>query len=338
MAQEIKEQYFVLYACCFPVKGYQRSIICDTQRNDFIFIPNSLYEILTECKGLNLQQTYNRYEGEYNQEIDEYFAFLVEKEYGFFTDTPSLFPDIDLTFKNYALVNNAIVDIGERPAYDIQKVIRVLDDMFCEALQIRFPEQVSLPLLQSIAAMLEGSGFTTIEIVIFHGYLFTPEQIAALVRKHLRITSVLLFNSTEEKVFDEAGRLITFSAAAVDSVNDCGCVSPYYFSTHLRHIAEARSFNTCLHRKLAIDINGKVKNCPSIQHDFGYFDADKILNIIKMTAFRELWEMNKDKIEVCRDCEFRYICTDCRAFLKDAKNIYSKPEKCSYDPYTAKWG
>ncbi|MDR2057516.1 MAG: hypothetical protein LBP83_04405, partial [Dysgonamonadaceae bacterium] len=39
----------------------------------------------------------------------------------------------------------------------------------------------------------------------------------------------------------------------------------------------------------------------------------------------------------CKDCEFRYICTDCRAYLQDSNDIYSQPAKCNYNPYIAKW-
>lgn len=47
--------------------------------------------------------------------------------------------------------------------------------------------------------------------------------------------------------------------------------------------------------------------------------------------------ITKDKVSVCKDCEFRYICTDCRAFVSSPDDPYSKPAKCSYDPYTATW-
>jgi len=55
------------------------------------------------------------------------------------------------------------------------------------------------------------------------------------------------------------------------------------------------------------------------------------------TGFKDLWSINKDQIEVCKDCEFRYVCTDCRAFITDPDNRYSKPSTCTYDPYTAQW-
>jgi len=41
---------------------------------------------------------------------------------------------------------------------------------------------------------------------------------------------------------------------------------------------------------------------------------------------------NKDKIDVCKDCEYRYACLDCRCFRMN-EDIYSKPKKCKYNPY-----
>ena len=31
--------------------------------------------------------------------------------------------------------------------------------------------------------------------------------------------------------------------------------------------------------------------------------------------------MKKDSIKVCRDCEFRYICTDCRVYIEKEDDI-----------------
>jgi hypothetical protein len=53
--------------------------------------------------------------------------------------------------------------------------------------------------------------------------------------------------------------------------------------------------------------------------------------------FRSAWHIKKDMIKKCRDCEFRYACTDCRAYLEDPQDILSKPLKCGYDPYTGTW-
>ncbi|MNX99984.1 hypothetical protein D3C86_1324620 [compost metagenome] len=54
-------------------------------------------------------------------------------------------------------------------------------------------------------------------------------------------------------------------------------------------------------------------------------------------AFKEHWFTKKDDIAVCRDCEFRYVCTDCRAYVEDPADAYAKPLKCGYDPYANVW-
>ena len=53
--------------------------------------------------------------------------------------------------------------------------------------------------------------------------------------------------------------------------------------------------------------------------------------------FKKYWNIKKDDITKCKDCEFRYICTDCRVYIDDSEDIYSAPLKCGYDPYTGVW-
>ena len=40
---------------------------------------------------------------------------------------------------------------------------------------------------------------------------------------------------------------------------------------------------------------------------------------------------------LCKDCELRMVCTDCRAYTTDPSDMYSKPLKCGYDSYTNNW-
>lgn len=70
---------------------------------------------------------------------------------------------------------------------------------------------------------------------------------------------------------------------------------------------------------------------------FGHINKTSLKNVSLKDEFINLWSINKDQVLVCKDCEFRHICTDCRAYLKDPSDLYSKPLKCNYDPYTAQW-
>ena len=71
---------------------------------------------------------------------------------------------------------------------------------------------------------------------------------------------------------------------------------------------------------------------------YGNIRDTTLKEAIEKEGFKDMWFIHKDQIDVCKDCEFRHICTDCRAYIQDPNNIYSKPAKCSYDPYTATWG
>jgi hypothetical protein len=83
---------FKLFSCCFPVKGFSRSIICDTQRNSYDFIPNSLYNILIKYDGDTIAEIKSNYNHKFDNIIDDYFIFLQKKEYIFFTKEPDAFP------------------------------------------------------------------------------------------------------------------------------------------------------------------------------------------------------------------------------------------------------
>ena len=58
---------------------------------------------------------------------------------------------------------------------------------------------------------------------------------------------------------------------------------------------------------------------------------------MKEDGFKSLWGIKKENIDVCKDCEFRHLCTDCRAIIMEPENIFSQPAKCNYNPYLAKW-
>ena len=92
------------------------------------------------------------------------------------------------------------------------------------------------------------------------------------------------------------------------------------------------SHNSCLNRKISIDVDGAIKNCPSMSQNFGNIENTTLKESLKHSDFKNNWNITKDQVSVCKDCEFRYICTDCRAYVEKPENNYSKPLKCGYDP------
>ena len=50
----------------------------------------------------------------------------------------------------------------------------------------------------------------------------------------------------------------------------------------------------------------------------------------------DILNFSKDKIEGCRDCEYRYACFDCRPNSLSGE-IFEKPRYCTYEPKTGIW-
>src|ERR1051326_2487908 len=85
----------LLYSCCIPVRGAQRSIVCDLQRNSYVFIPNLIFEVLETYRGMGLNKLRRKF-AQNLETLEKYFTLLEKAEYLFFTDSPEKFPKINI--------------------------------------------------------------------------------------------------------------------------------------------------------------------------------------------------------------------------------------------------
>ena len=91
--------------------------------------------------------------------------------------------------------------------------------------------------------------------------------------------------------------------------------------------------HNCFGRRLYIATNLDVYPCVMerrISH--GSLRNNSLKNILNSNIF----EMTKDHINVCKDCEFRYCCHDCRPDSL-SNDVYAKPWYCTYNPYSGEW-
>ena len=336
------EPVFVLFACCAPVRGARRSVVCDLQRQSFHFIPNGLYEILTEHAGATVAEIRQRYGHEYDDEIDEYFEFLLHHELGFWCadpQGPERFPPLDLTWEAPERITNAILDVDERSDHDFAKILGELDDLGCKALEVRCFHRPALAELRALLDATRHGRLRSIDLLAGYSPELAPDALESLVKRYRRLSGVVIHSAPESRALapDSAGVVIRYRREAIDSPRCCGQIHPGYFAIDVETFAEAQRHNTCLNRKISIDARGEIRNCPSLPRSFGNVRATSLHSALAERDFKALWSINKNQIAVCKDCEFRYICTDCRAYLRDAGDLYSKPSKCTYDPYTAEW-
>ncbi|WP_170122719.1 grasp-with-spasm system SPASM domain peptide maturase [Mucilaginibacter oryzae] len=334
----------VMVANCIPVKGYSRSIIYDLYRETFDFIPNDLFDLISKYNKQELAQVFGDTPSEFHHVLDEYIHFLLEKEYILLTDRPNelaCFPDLNLEWDMPATITNAIIDIGSArfDIADYTGILRDLNDLGCTHLQFRFfPGYDHRMALELLGALNDLD--MLVEVLIPYDPSQPPGYYVNLYRQFQKIQSITVFDFHGNLDFFDSedyrpfAQYVRFTAEVISDQSHCGIISPAYFSVNIPMFTESLQFNSCLNRKVAVDQFGNIRNCPSLTKSYGLINDSDLKQVVHSEAFRECWTLNKDKISICRVCEFRYMCTDCRAFVPNATD---KPLRCSYNPITCEW-
>jgi SPASM domain peptide maturase of grasp-with-spasm system len=297
-------------------------------------------EILTEHKDKSVEYIKDYYDHEADDIIDEYFNTLLENELGFFTDEPHLFPEMSMEWRSPSVITNAIIDI-ENTIHDYRRVFEELDEFNCKSLEVRCFEAIDLNDLTSMLEPTLDSRLSNISLILKVDPSLTEKAIEKLAKDNKRINSITVHSATEDNSYaieiGKSGTDVAFIEQQIDSSNHCGVIHTNYFYINEQSVTEALKHNSCLNRKISIDTDGSIKNCPSILKNYGNIKDTTLTEAIAHKDFKDLWGVTKDKIDTCKDCEFRYICSDCRAFVEEPENKHSKPLKCGYDPYTGEW-
>lgn len=324
---------FKLFACCLMTRGASRTSITDVQRGKIYFIPNALFDLLSENSDLTIASAKAKYENKFDEEIDEYFNYLVENELGFFCDNPNSFPPISLDWERPEIITNALIDIDENSNYDVRKFLSDIQQLGCKNIEIRIFGGYNIDGVTALCNEFEDSIFRFVSIIVKYHKTLCVQTIQLLMNRYPRIQNFVVFSSE----FSHKEDKILFVTNNIDSSNCCGVVSPNYFTPTLELFSESQHFNSCLNRKISVDVNGNLKNCPSLRKSFGKVNKVTISDLIKTPEFQKKWNISKQQIDTCKVCEFRNVCTDCRAYVVDPDSLYSKPAKCTYDPYTSTW-
>ncbi|WP_118975384.1 grasp-with-spasm system SPASM domain peptide maturase [Taibaiella koreensis] len=341
--------YFKLFTNCIVSKGIARSLICDLQRQSSTLIPNDLVAIITELdSATSVEDLFRQYGAENRETISEYLAYLTENEYGFYCESLeefNRFPPMSTAFSGSGKITNAVIEVSEDMERNLGTILEQLNGLRCTSLVLMFYRPMDIDGLQSVLERFDGTEISSVEIVTAYHEAVGADFLKNLNARLTPLTSILFYNAPFDRT-DPWDRNIyfdvRFSRSNIHSFKHCGIVSAAYFDTNFPKVLEAMNHNSCLHKKIGIDIHGNIKNCPAMETSFGNIRETKLAEALEHPGFKQYWGLTKDDIAVCRDCEYRYICTDCRAYTGrthiDTGGLdTSKPLKCGYDPYTNEW-
>jgi len=332
--------YFYLHSWCVPVKGVARGALCDFQRQDMALIPVELCEILETYNGQQIGALKADFDVEDHEILDEYFDFLAQKEFIALSYEPQahFIQPVTTGYSVPSPIQSAILDLDQHSEYDLNQVILELCDLRCRYLQIRIYDEVEPSSLVPLFQTLKDSPFRHVELLLPFSNELEMEVMIGLRELHQSIDK-LHFHGVPENIHLTLSTdpSVSHQIEPINSCEACGQISKVHFRYNQESYLLSKSFNNCLYKKIGVDVKGAIKNCPSSSKTYGLAGETPLQAVLTNPDFAIPGTIKKDDIEGCRQCEFRYVCTDCRVYVEEAGNAYSKPAKCNYDPVTATW-
>lgn len=331
---------FKLFSNCIPIKGTRRSIIYDLQREKYEFIPNDLWQILIKFDSRTVEDIKVHYGHRQDRVLREYFDFLIQHEFIFFTENPNMFPKIDLTYDSPSLITNAIIEVNDNSKHDFQSIFDQLDDLNCQAVEIRAFFKPSLGEINTILQHTQFGKLRSIELLLPYTENISHKNLKVLFRSNPRIARICIFSAPDYSVsfMDDNEKIpILYSPKTFKKGTQTTSVNPKYFVCNLEYFIEAINYSTYFNKKVIICSDGSIKNCSSLEHSFGNVKTHALRDVVEKEDFQRLWKIKKDEIKVCKDCEFRYMCTDQRVPELSANGEYVHKTDCNYNPYTMTW-
>lgn len=171
-------------------------------------------------------------------------------------------------------------------------------------------------------------------------------------------TVIMKYNVEETQSIQEFLYGITGRKAKIDVVRDVGkeksnlipglqglkCggvkIKPNFQGISKAEFIKNFSGNSCWQGKINIGCNGEISPCimgeKFINLKYNVF-THSIEEILSEYLKKEVWNVSRDLIKVCCDCEYRYVCKDCRPVAVESEKIYERGNTCKYNPYERRW-
>ena len=119
--------------------------------------------------------------------------------------------------------------------------------------------------------------------------------------------------------------------------SDSQAIRPNFKLISRRDFVKNISGNSCWQGKINITCDGFISPCimGNKYIDYSYnVKQNSLRQIMGEYVKKEFWNLSMDCIEICKDCEYRYACSDCRPIC-EGKN--KKTGKCKDNPYKGLW-
>ncbi|RUL60063.1 grasp-with-spasm system SPASM domain peptide maturase [Prevotella koreensis] len=347
--EDIKNMYLLIFHDVIISKGRNQSILYDLSEKRLFKVPNSVIEFITILGNKTIGEILNSFSTYEKRILFSYVQFLLSNKLARLVNNVEQFGSQEQFIKGFkeslnistSIIDSAIIDIKETSSFDIQGFIKKLTSFRCSKILLRFWE-INMDFFKKAISCIRTSN----SIVRVDTYLPMEmySQIVTIIENECKLFNILVFRCDKSSIsfinpdIIDLRKTIYKSTKQSLAPTDCGNIS--FGKTALiprsDYILKNIFVNSCLYKKISVDSDGFVKNCPSMRHHFGHVDSVDLCKVIKENSFTKYWYITKDKINICSICQYKYSCFDCRAYTED-DTLYGRPSKCQLSTSSNQW-
>ena len=295
---------YKIFSTCQFVKGYTQDVICDLGRGQYIPVMKEIFELFG-TQPFQLEEIAIKYEIEYAV-LKELFDMLLHNELVHDCADTTLFPDLNLHWETPYIITNAVIYLSN----DLSRLSQLLA-INCKHYKIFISSEIEL--IQLIE-YLADKDFLSLKIVLTDATLIIDK------------------NALNELLKNENRISILFASDKYTT-----SITPDLFLCNIALFTESQKYNTFYNKKIFISPEGYICNDYQFKNSFGHIVDTNILDLVKNPIFTKIWNIHKESIDVCKDCEFRHMCIDPCEPLERLDGTYYRKEECNYNPYISKW-
>jgi SPASM domain peptide maturase of grasp-with-spasm system len=324
-----RKKYFKFHSSCIPVKGDKRGVIYDLQRGSLYFVPNSIIDLFVDNSKNTIEYLFLKFP---NQEelVNKYLIYLIENELIFLTNDIDKFPNLSLKFERPFLLDIIFIELDSF-SNSKKSLLEEVNTLGFTQVVIVTHQSIVIDTLKEVIDLLSESKIQIIDLITKYDseivtHILELHNMSPRLRKTIFFDS--LNNTNDNYIEFTSKNLNNILTKRVKDTNDLIINQDAYFES-LKH-------NLFFNRKVYISDNGDIKHYFNENEFYGNIKNCTIQSIVNSNDFQNLWNITKEDIEECKNCEFRYLCPDNRIPLI-INNKYFHETLCKYNPKEAKW-
>ena len=266
----------------------------------------------------------------------EYFEFLYENEYIFFSKIESkYFPKYEINYQKPYNISCLIIDVSIIDNIKLSILKEKINETNVECIIFRFINS-DLNSFNKVINSFNDISTRIIQIFIDDSIPINENNFEQIVNKNQRISIVVKYSCDVDDFIEfDKGTLIRTKKNVILENQNINDISDFDINIDL--YMESHLYNNYFYRRVYINLNGDVSRHENDKSKFGNIKEINFENLLNDPKFIKYWGVKKDNIEICCGCEYRYMCVDGRLPMKKGDNLWGFETDCHYNPDTSEW-